>query len=103
MGCVERCTGEGFEERLASLGTRRGPTRWSTSASGHGEDAGRSRASRNGDALGKDPADLVDVKSLGSIGEGGDGQRAHIERERRGGRARLVGGTCSGRRSQRLD
>ena len=103
MGCVERCTGEGFEERLASLGTHRGPTRWSTSASGHGEDAGRSRASRNGDALGKDPADLVDVKSLGLIGEGGDGQRAHIERERRGGRARLVGGTCSGRRSERLD
>jgi len=33
----------------------------------------------------------------------GDGQRAHIERERRGGRARLVGGTCSSHRSKRLD
>ena len=45
----------------------------------------------------------MDVKSLGSIGEGGDGQRAHIKRERRCGRAWLVGGTCSGRRSERLD
>ena len=45
----------------------------------------------------------MDVKSLGSIGEGGDGQSAHIERERRGGRTRLVGGTCSGRRSEQLD
>ena len=39
------------------------------SASGHGEDAGRSHASQDEDALRKDPADLVDVKSLGLIRE----------------------------------
>ena len=34
---------------------------------------------------------------------GGDGQRAHIERERRGGRARVIGGAGSGRpRATRL-
>ena len=42
--------------------------------SGHGEDTGRSRASQDEDALGKDPADLVDVKSLGSIGGGQSGR-----------------------------
>ena len=79
------------------------PSRWNASASGHDEDAWRSRESQDEDALGEYLADLVDVKLLGSIrrcalsSQEGGSQRAHIERERRGGRAQLVGGTCSGR------
>ena len=84
------------------------PSRWNASASGHDEDARRSRESQDEDALGEYLADLVDVKLLGSIGrcalssQEGDG-RELILSENRGGRAWLVGRTCSDRRSERLN